>query len=88
MPPAKRKAPKHSTTPVPPEEKIARLLGMLLVKDVQQKNEQVLLLRSVGFEIPEVASMLGMTANHVNVATNKARSRTRKKRPKSRNGNN
>lgn len=31
------------------EEKIARLLGMLLVKDMKKKSDQVPLLRRVGF---------------------------------------
>ena len=50
------------------DEKIARLLGLLLVKDMKNKGDKVLLLRRVGFEVSEVASMLNMTENHVMVA--------------------
>lgn len=50
------------------EEKIARLLGLLLVKDIQKKTDQVPLLRRVGFDVSEVAHMLNMTENHVMVA--------------------
>jgi len=50
------------------EEKIARLLGLLLVKDIKKKTDQVPLLRRVGFEVSEVADILGMTENHVKVA--------------------
>ncbi len=55
------------------EEKIARLLAMLLVKDIKNKTAQVPLLRSAGFEVSEVADMLGMTENHVKVADHHGR---------------
>ena len=82
MPPAKRKAANQPHESVPAEEKIARLLGMLLVKDMEQKTEQVTLLRSIGFEVAEVAAMLGMTENHVNVAAHHGRKNLGKKKPK------
>jgi hypothetical protein len=50
------------------ENKIARLLGLLLVKDIKKKTDQVPLLRSAGFGVSEVADMLGMTEKHVTVA--------------------
>ncbi len=50
------------------DEKIARLLGLLLVKDIKKKTDQVPMLRSDGFQVSEVADMLGMTENHVRVA--------------------
>jgi len=50
------------------EEKIARLLGLLFVKDIKKKTDQVPLLRRIGFEVSEVANMLNMTENHVKVA--------------------
>ncbi len=62
-----------STEEVSSEEKIARLLGLLTVKDLEQKTEQVALLRAVGFQVSEVASMLGMSENHLNVATHHGR---------------
>lgn len=55
------------------DDKIARLLGLLLVKDIKNKTDQVLKLRSVGFEVFEVAAMLGITENHVKVADHAAR---------------
>ncbi len=82
MPPAKRKIASQSRESVPADEKIARLLGMLLVKDMEQKTEQVALLRAVGFEVSEVAAMLGMTENHVNVAAYHGRKNLGKKKPK------
>lgn len=71
---AKRKKSPHAAAEVPrahvvgAEEKIARLLGMLLVKDIKNKNDQVPLLRRAGFDVSEVADMLGISANHVMVA--------------------
>jgi hypothetical protein len=63
-PPAEAAGPRR----VSAEEKIARLLGLLVVKDIKKKTDQVPLLRRVGFEVAEVASMLNMTENHVKVA--------------------
>jgi hypothetical protein len=70
MPPRKRKpaAEGAANRRVSAEEKIARLLGLLLVKDIKKKTDQVPMLRSVGFEVSEVADMLHMTENHVKVA--------------------
>jgi DNA-directed RNA polymerase specialized sigma24 family protein len=50
------------------EEKIARLLGLLLVKDIKRQTDKVPILRRAGFEVAEVAEMLGLTENHVRVA--------------------
>lgn len=55
------------------EEKIARLLGLLFVKDIKKKTDQVPILRSVGFQISEVADLLNMTENHVRVADHTGR---------------
>jgi DNA-directed RNA polymerase specialized sigma24 family protein len=63
---------------VPADEKIARLLGMLLVKDIKKKTDQVPLLRTAGFEVSEVAEMLGITENHVKVADHTGRKKKRK----------
>jgi len=82
VPSAKRKAANQTRESVPAEEKIARLLGMLLVKDMEQRTEQVMLLRAVGFEVSDVAAMLGMTENHVNVAAHHGRKTFGRKRPK------
>jgi hypothetical protein len=63
-------------------DKIARVLGMLLVKEIENKTDQVPLLRSAGFEVSEIASMLRMTENHVKVADHLGR----KKRKIQKNG--
>lgn len=65
--------------PVSAEEKIARTLGLLLVKGIEQKTDQATLLRSIGFEVSEVSAMLGMTENHVNVAAFHGRKKASKK---------
>lgn len=73
---------KHSLPPsqlVSADEKIARLLGILATSNIQPRTKQVTLLRSVGFEVSEVAAMLGITENHVNVAAHHGRKRTTKK---------
>ena len=58
---------------IPAEEKIARLLGLLLIKDIIKKTDQVPLLRSAGFEVSEVADLLGITEKHVTVADSQGR---------------
>lgn len=63
----------NSRRSVSAEEKIARLLALLLVKDIKKKTDQVPLLRSAGFDVSEVADMLGMTENHVMVADHHGR---------------
>lgn len=59
-----------------PEEKIARLLALLLVKDVQVDAAKFPVLRSAGFTNAEIAEMLGTSEGTVRVALN----RTRKKK--------
>jgi DNA-directed RNA polymerase specialized sigma24 family protein len=68
--------------PVSAEEKIARTLGLLLVKDDEQKTDQVAQLRAIGIEVSEVAAMLGMTENHVNQAAFQGRKKLGKKSTK------
>ncbi|HMF23714.1 MAG TPA: hypothetical protein VKG24_16520 [Pseudolabrys sp.] len=58
------------------EEKLARLLGLLLVKDMKSKSDQVTLLRRAGFKVSEVASLLDMTENNVTVVDNLGRKKT------------
>lgn len=55
------------------EEKIARVLGMLLVKDIEKKTDRVPILRNIGFEVAEIAEILEMTHNHVKVADHRSR---------------
>jgi DNA-directed RNA polymerase specialized sigma24 family protein len=65
--------------PISAHEKIARLLGVLATKDMEQITERVVLLRAVGFEVSEVACILGMTENHVRVAAHQGRKKHKKK---------
>ena len=60
-------------------EKIARLLAVIATKDIQQAPERVTLLRAIGFTVPEVASILGMSENHVSVATHLGRNKAKRK---------
>jgi len=50
------------------DEKIARLLGLLLVKDVKKATDKLPVLRRAGFAVSDVAQMLNMTEGHVRVA--------------------
>jgi len=59
--------------PATSEEKIARLLGLLLVKDVHNNQDKVRLLRTAGFEVAEVADMLNMTPTRVSDADYKSK---------------
>jgi len=91
MPPrsAKNAKPSRTAATVSAEEKIARCLGLLLVRNMDQRIEQVAQLRAIGFEVFEVAAMLGMTENHVNVAAHHGRKKLGKKAGKApRNGPN
>lgn len=47
-------------------DRIGRLLGLIATKDMPQKD-QITLLRGTGFEVQEIADMLGTTANNVSV---------------------
>lgn len=76
----------HSTEPVSSEEKIARLLGMIVIKEIESRGDQATLLRSVGFDVAEVASMLGMSENHVMVATHHGRKKAKKRTSKASKG--
>jgi hypothetical protein len=80
---AKRRKPASAVVEPPAgrvsaEEKIARLLGMLAVKDIPKKNDKVPLLRRAGFSVAEVASMLDMEENHVRVADHHGRKAKKK----------
>jgi hypothetical protein len=61
------------TLAVSPEEKIARLLGLLVVRDIDTSAEKVKLLRNIGFSISEVALMLDVSENAVADASHRAR---------------
>ena len=72
----KRVAPRD--TPVPADEKIARLLALIATRGINDKQEQVGILRAAGFEIAETASLLQMSENNVSVMMYRAR-KTRSK---------
>jgi DNA-directed RNA polymerase specialized sigma24 family protein len=55
---------------------------LLLVREIEQKTDQAALLRVIGFEVAEVAAMLGMTENHVNQAAFQGRKKLGKKSTK------
>jgi hypothetical protein len=70
---AKRRKPaaKAETTDgehVSAQDKIARLLALLVVKDVKNNTDKVPMLRRAGFGVAEVADLLNISANQVRVA--------------------
>lgn len=69
-----------ATEPPSAHDKIARLLGLLAVKDKTEPAEQVILLQGAGFQQAEIASMLGVTENNISVIN--YRLRNKKKRGK------
>lgn len=69
----------RTARPATAEDKIARALGLLLVRELEVKDDQAALLRSIGFEVSEVAAMLGMTENHVAVAASRGRKKAAKR---------
>jgi DNA-directed RNA polymerase specialized sigma24 family protein len=62
-------------------DKIARLLGLLAVKDKTDAADKVVLLQGAGFLTAEIASMLNISENNVNVIN--FRHRNKKSRRKS-----
>lgn len=76
----------ESSLGLSPENRIARLLGLLVIKDIEQQSDQVAMLRAAGFDIAEIADMLGVTSNYVSVAI--YQSRAKKKRRKTVRGKN
>lgn len=72
---AKRKKPAaESAARVGADEKIARLLALLLTKGMKN-SDSVPMLRRAGFDVAEVADMLGMTENNVRVTDHQGRKR-------------
>lgn len=49
-------------------EKIAGLLALMYVKDVDDKDAAALRLDAIGFTAREIASLLDVGANYINVA--------------------
>ncbi len=55
-------------------ERLTNLVALLLVKGESQ-SEKIRTLAAVGYSAPEIAHMLGTTANAVNVALHRIRQR-------------
>lgn len=64
----------RETTIEPPQQldKLTRLLALLLVKGESQ-GEKMKVLAAAGFTNTEIAQLLGLTANAVNVALHRSR---------------
>jgi hypothetical protein len=60
---------------VPAEEKIARLLAVLVIKDVKTVNEKAAALRAGGFDIAETAELLGVSYDAARMARNAGKKR-------------
>lgn len=70
---AKRRNRNVAEQTIEPNEKIARLLAMLLTKEVKKDSEKIPLLRSAGFDTSQIADILGTTEGTVRVAHHRAR---------------
>jgi DNA-directed RNA polymerase specialized sigma24 family protein len=80
MPKGKGGKTSGAAEPVSAQDKIARMLGILAVRDKTEAADQVVLLQGAGFEQAEIASMLGISENNVSVIN--YRLRNKKKRGK------
>ena len=68
-----------------PLERIAKILAILLLKDIEDgdQKQKIKRLKQCGFENTEIAKMLGTTPNTVGVAVHSLRkSKKKKKRSK------
>ncbi|MGA8429802.1 MAG: hypothetical protein WB729_08280 [Candidatus Sulfotelmatobacter sp.] len=61
------------------EDKIARILGILAVKDVADSADKVVMLQGAGFGSGEISSMLDITRNAIDLINFKRRQRSKKK---------
>ena len=76
----KRKSGKPGAAePLSAHDKIARLLGILAVKDKTEPSEQVIILQGAGFQQAEIASMLGITENNISVINYRLRNQKKKR---------
>jgi hypothetical protein len=71
MPPAKRKP--ENAEQISADEKIARLLALIVVRDIEQPADKIRTLKAAGFGVSHMAPILGMTENAINVALHRAR---------------
>ena len=75
--------------PIPPENgndlnKIARLLALLVIKGIEDKQEHAVLLSKAGFSASDIADLLHVGKNYVNVALHRHAVRARKSSAKKR----
>lgn len=56
-------------------DRIARLLGLFIVKDIEDKEEKALTLVGAGFAAADVGEMLRVGKNYVNVAIHRRKKR-------------
>jgi DNA-directed RNA polymerase specialized sigma24 family protein len=61
------------TEAVRPEEKIARMLGILAIQSVKGRPQQASMLRSGGFTLKEIADLLDTSDNGVSALLYQAR---------------
>lgn len=59
--------------PLSAHDKIARLLGILAVKDVSDSADKVVMLQGAGFVSAEISSMLDITRNAIDLINFKRR---------------
>lgn len=69
-----------SSEPLTSEGRIARLLALVAIKEIEDKSDQVIFLLRAGFGPAETAEMLGVTSNYVSVVTYKKRQGPKRKR--------
>jgi hypothetical protein len=75
---AKKQKSGNSSIPIKSEERIARLLALIVIKDIENNNDRVRTLRASGFEVTEIAGLLGMSENAVAVADHRAKKQNKK----------
>jgi hypothetical protein len=75
---AKRKqklAVRSTADAVSTDEKFLRLFAIFVVKGIEDKQKQALTLSAAGFEAPEIANILQVGKNYVNVAIHRRKAR-------------
>ena len=85
MPPGRRVPESINLTAA--DEKIARLLALFIVRDLEQPAEKIRALKAAGFSVFEMAPILAMTENAINISLHRARkkvSSAKNKTPKKR----
>jgi hypothetical protein len=69
------------TAAIPAPEKIARLLAVIVTKEME-KDDAALKLDSIGFDAKEISAILDVGENYVNVAKHRKRAGAKKTRTK------